>query len=108
MVPNADTDGDLRAVTDARQDARGTPAPGNQEDTSWADFAGVSSRELGKTARRLVDALAHRTDDVAVAELRRLAESLGKVSTEPRPTSTINPSERTDPGREPVWDDWFR
>ena len=39
---------------------------------------------------------------------RTYAESLSKVSTEPRPTPAVNPSERTDPGREPVWDDWFR
>lgn len=130
MVLNADTDGDLRAVTNARTDARGTPAPTNEEDSSWADFAGLTSRELGRTARRLIDALAHRTDENAVAELRRLSDLLSRVPPEtqrrPPPVQRIDSvqrvdsvqradslqrsdsADRTDPGREPVWDHWFR
>jgi hypothetical protein len=113
VVLNADTDGDLRAVHAGREDAPGTPA-GNAspEDASRADFAGVSSRELGQTANRLIDALAHRTDETAMKELRRLLGSLQQTVTEASQIVTDDGYppvvERTDPGQDPVWERWFR
>ena len=99
MVLNADTDGDLRAVRAGREDAPGTPAgPASPEDASWADFAGVSSRELGKTAGRLIDALAHRTDETAMKELRRLLDSLQQAVTE---VERDRHRRRLSPGRRP-------
>lgn len=113
MVLNADTDGDLRAVRAGREDAPGTPAgPASPEDASWADFAGVSSRELAQTAGRLIDALAHRTDETAIKELRRLLDSLQQAVTEASETITDDGyppvADRTDPGQDPVWERWFR
>ena len=112
MVLNADTDGDLRAVRAARADAPDTPArAAGPKDSSWTDFDGVPSRELGQTARRLIAALAHRTDERAAIELRRLLDALQEAMARPsQATDDGYPpvADRTDPGQEPVWERWFR
>ena len=89
MVPNVDTDGDLLAVPPSSDSpGSGADAPAAVA-SSWADFPEVSSRELGETARRIVDALSHRPDETASTQLQNLYESLGAVLG--RPTGTVGP-----------------
>lgn len=68
MTYNGDTDGDLQAVPAAAADV-GTTGP--------AKFVEQSSAELGALTRRMIDALSHRSDETAFAELLGLHETLG-------------------------------
>ncbi len=62
--------------------------------------------------RQIVDALAHRTDETARKELRRLSDSLQQAVTEASEAVTDDGyppvADRTDPGQDPVWERWFR
>lgn len=91
MTLHSDTDGDLRAVPPApgelRGNAAGTPRPADfAAIDDWDQFADVTSHELGSLTRRMIEALARRSDATAAAELHRLYQTLGSAMGDDRPS----------------------
>ncbi|HEY5821472.1 MAG TPA: C45 family peptidase [Propionibacteriaceae bacterium] len=76
---NGDTDGDLQAVPAAAGPSVAGPSVAGPSvtESEWTEFAEQSSAELGGLTRRMIDALSHRSDETAFAELLGLYETLG-------------------------------